>query len=157
MASARKSFPSDHPIIVTFLIFAIIGFMYLAADVLKPLALAVLLAFALAPICERLERAGMPRFLAAALTVLLTLGVLGFVGYKLGGQLNSMAKELPKRETNIIARLKWLKLDQAGSINEVNRVVQDVSETIAPRRASRRPSPIAWSRSGSSIRAGRTC
>ncbi len=143
MASARKSFPANHPIIVTFLIFAIIGFMYLAAEVLKPLALAILLAFALAPICVRLERWGLPRFLAAMLTVIMTLGVLGFVGYELGGQLNAMARELPKRKDNIIARLKWLKLDQASSIGEVNKVVEDVSESIAPRRQETDPERVA--------------
>jgi predicted PurR-regulated permease PerM len=127
---------------VTFLIFAIIGFMYMAAEVLKPLALAVLLAFALAPICVRLERWGVARFLAAAMTVLLTLGVLGFGGYKLGGQLTAMAKELPKRKDNIIAKLKWLKLDEASSISEVNKVVEDVSASIAPRRQDTDPERV---------------
>lgn len=134
MAAARKSFSMDHPVVVTFLIFATIAFMYLAAEVLKPLALAVLLAFALAPVCAFLERRGLPRFLAAVVTVILTLGVIGFVGFQLGNQLNSMARELPKREQNIINKLKWLKLDQAGSISEVNKVVQDVTESIAPKK-----------------------
>ena len=50
VASKQKSFSIDHPIVITFLIFAIIGFMSLAAEVLKPLALSVLLSFALAPL-----------------------------------------------------------------------------------------------------------
>jgi len=48
VASKQKSLSFDHPIVITFLIFAIIGFMSLAAEVLKPLALSVLLSFALA-------------------------------------------------------------------------------------------------------------
>ena len=49
MDAQRKS-PMDHPAVVTFLILAIIAAMSLAAEVLKPLALAVLLSFALAPL-----------------------------------------------------------------------------------------------------------
>ena len=49
MAARRKTSPMSHPVVVTFLILAIVAFMSLAAEVLKPLALAVLLSFALAP------------------------------------------------------------------------------------------------------------
>ena len=60
MASQRKS-PMDHPVVVTFLILAVIGAMSLAAEVLKPLALAVLLSFALAPLAGFFERRRVPR------------------------------------------------------------------------------------------------
>ncbi len=133
MSAARKSFSMDHPVVVTFLIFAIIGFMYLAAAVLKPLALAGLLAFALAPLCAFLERRGLPRFLAAVLTVLLALGGIGFVGYKVGGQLSELAQQLPKLEEKVLPQLKRFQLGRGGTLTEVNKIVGDVSETIAPR------------------------
>ena len=138
MSAARKQFSMDHPVVVTFLIFAIIGFMYLAAEVLKPLALAVLLAFALAPLCAFLERRGLPRFLAAVLTVVMTLGVLGYGGYKLGAQITALSTELPKIEKNLLPKLKRFRIGQGGSLSEVNKVVEDVSATIAP---SRTPEP----------------
>jgi predicted PurR-regulated permease PerM len=138
VAAARKSFSMDHPVVVTLLIFAIIGFMYLAAEVLKPLALAVLLAFALAPLCAFLERRGLPRFLAAVLTVVSALVAIGFVGYKLGGQLSALTSELPKLEKNLLPKLKRFQLAQGGSLTEVTRVAEDVSATIAP---SREPEP----------------
>ena len=139
VSAARKQISMDHPVVVTFLIFAIIGFMYLAAEVLKPLALAVLLAFALAPLCAFLERRGLPRFLAAVVTVLFTLGVLGFGGYKLGQQLNSLTGELPKIEQNLLPKLKRYKIGQGGSVAELNKVAEDVSETIAP--SNKEPEP----------------
>ena len=135
MSAARKQFSADHPVVVTFLIFAIIGFMYLAAEVLKPLALAILLAFALAPLCAFFERRGLPRFLAAVITVLLTLGVLGFGGYKLGAQITALTTELPKIEKNLLPKLQRFRIGQSGSLSEVNKVVEDVSATIAPNRA----------------------
>src|SRR5208337_1464878 len=63
MASQRKS-PMDHPVVVTFLILAVIGAMSLAAEMLKPLALAVLLSFALAPLAGFFERRRVPRAIA---------------------------------------------------------------------------------------------
>ena len=131
MASARKPFSMDHPIIITFLIFAIIGFMYLAATVLKPLALAVLLAFALAPLCSFLERRGLPRFLAAVLAVFTVLGVLGFVGSRVGLQLDSLAKQLPDYEKHVFEKLKGIQVGEGGSIESVKKFVGDVSDQLA--------------------------
>src|SRR5207249_1101152 len=87
MAGSRRTEVLNHPIIITFLIFAVIGFMSLAAEVLKPLALAILLSFALAPLTAFLERRGLPRAVAVVLTILLALGVLGGITYKVGQQL----------------------------------------------------------------------
>jgi predicted PurR-regulated permease PerM len=67
LASQRKS-SMNHPVVVTFLILAVIGAMSLAAGVLKPLALAVLLSFALAPLAWFLERRRVPRSNAVILT-----------------------------------------------------------------------------------------
>ena len=62
MASRRQISPMDHPVVHhPVLIFAVIGFMYLAAEVLKPLALAILLSFALVPISKLFERLKLPR------------------------------------------------------------------------------------------------
>ena len=76
MPARRTGFALDHPVVITFLIFAVIGFMSLAAEVLKPLALAVLLSFALAPLAAFFERRGLARAAAVVLTILLALGVL---------------------------------------------------------------------------------
>ncbi len=51
------------------LIFAIIGFMYFTGEVLKPLALSVLLSFAMAPAARFAEQLGLPRAAAVLLTV----------------------------------------------------------------------------------------
>ena len=49
VADQRKSSPVADPFKLTMLIFAVIAFMYFTGEVLKPLALSVLLSFALAP------------------------------------------------------------------------------------------------------------
>jgi len=130
--AARKTFSMDHPIVITFLIFAIIGFMYAAAAVLKPLALAILLAFAIAPLSSFLERRGLPRFLAAVITVLALLGVVGFVSFKVGQQLDTLANRLPEYEQNVFKKLRGFRVGQgSGAIEKVNKFVGDVSEGIS--------------------------
>ena len=49
MAANRKQFSMDHPVVVLFVIIAVVASMGFAAEVLKPLALSVLLTFALTP------------------------------------------------------------------------------------------------------------
>ena len=61
VADQRKSSPVADPFKITILIFSIIAFMYFAGEVLKPLALSVLLSFALAPVARILERCRLPR------------------------------------------------------------------------------------------------
>ena len=106
-AAQRPSLATD-PFRMTILIFAIIAFMYFTGEVLKPLALSVLLSFALAPATRFLERCGLPRAPAVVLTVVLSLGLLGVIGYVVGHQLNSLAKRLPDYQENIETKLSGL-------------------------------------------------
>jgi predicted PurR-regulated permease PerM/CheY-like chemotaxis protein len=106
MTAARKTSFATDPFRMTMLIFAIIAFMYFTGEVLKPLALSVLLSFALAPATRVLERFGLPRAPAVVLTVVLSLGLLGTIGYVVGHQLNSLAKRLPDYQENIETKLR---------------------------------------------------
>lgn len=130
MAARRKTSPMDHPIVLTLFIFAIIAFMYEAAEVLKPLALAILLSFALVPISRQFERLKMPRVLAVVLTVLVIMGGLGAIGYEVGQQLNSLADKLPEYEANIQKKIQGMKPGQANAISKVQSVVGDVSKSL---------------------------
>src|SRR4051794_34055962 len=81
MAAQRKTPPLAYPFMLTLLIFAVIAFMYFTAEVLKPLALSVLLSFALVPMVRLLERRGLPRAVSVVLTVVVALGLLGGICY----------------------------------------------------------------------------
>src|SRR3712207_72032 len=98
----------DHPVIITFLILAVIAFMYFAAEVLQPLALAILLCFILAPISRFLERKGVPRIPAILLTVVTVLGGLGVLGYVVGEQLTALGNDMPKYERNITDKIRGI-------------------------------------------------
>ena len=54
--------------------------LYLAQEVLVPLALAILLSFLLTPLVQMFERWRFPRGLAVAVTVAIAFGILGGIG-----------------------------------------------------------------------------
>ncbi len=107
------------PFQMTLLIFATIAFLYFTGEVLKPLALSVLLSFALAPAARLGERFGLPRVAAVVLTVVLSLGLLGGIGYVVAQQLTSLAIRLPDYQENIEVKL--------------NRVIKPGEQTAANR------------------------
>ena len=133
MSARRNTFTPGHPIVITFLMFAVIGFLWMASEFLKPLALAILLSFALSPLTGFLERRGLPRAMAVVLTILLALGVLGGITYKVGEQLTMLAndtKDLRKYSEHIKAKLTWLKPQQENALDRLTRVGRDVAETL---------------------------
>jgi predicted PurR-regulated permease PerM len=107
MRNRKRPIGSD-PFRLTLLIFAVIAFMFFTGEVLKPLALAVLLSFALAPAARFLESCALPRRAAVILTVLISLGLLGGIGYVVGRQLTSLANRLPDYQKNIEIKLGGL-------------------------------------------------
>src|ERR1700729_2224964 len=92
MTATRRASLATDPFRMTMLIFASIAFMYFTGEVLKPLALSILLSFALAPAARLLERCGLPRAASVVLTVVISLGLLAGIGYVVGQQLTSLAK-----------------------------------------------------------------
>src|SRR5258708_2744791 len=105
MAPQRKNSTLADPFKLTLLIFAVIAFLYFAGEVLRPLALSVLLSFALVPAVRLLERRGVPRVAAVLGTVVITLVLMGAIGYIVGQQLTSLAQRLPDYQGNIETKL----------------------------------------------------
>ncbi len=129
MASQRKS-PMDHPAVVTFLMLAVIGAMSLAAEVLKPLALAVLLSFALAPLAGFFERFRLPRAIAVVLTVALALGTLSAIGYVVVRQVSTLAYRLPDYKKEIQKKVDFLKPSDDTAYHRAQEVAGDVAKSL---------------------------
>jgi predicted PurR-regulated permease PerM len=129
MATQRKT-SMNHPVVVTFLILAVIAAMSLAAEVLKPLALAVLLSFALAPLAGFLERHRVPRSAAALLTVLLALGSLSGIGYVVVRQLAVLAYRLPSYQERIQKKVDFLKPSDDTAFHRAQKVAGDVAKSL---------------------------
>ena len=79
-----------------------IAALYFARDVFVPLALAVLLSFALGPLVALLRRWHLGRVPSVIAAVLLAFFVIFGVGSLIGGQLAHLAENLPQYQTNIM-------------------------------------------------------
>src|ERR1041385_9325058 len=109
--------------------------LYLARDVLIPLAVAILLAFLLAPAVRRLERWKLGR-LASTL-------IVGFVGFGLvfgvatiaATQGVSLAAELPEYRQNIVTKIHALRHpDQQSKMGKAAEALKDIEKQAAPER-----------------------
>lgn len=84
----------------------IFAFVYYGKVVLMPLALAVLIAFALSPVVRRLVKMRIPRTPAVLATAALFMLFLGGTSWFIGGQLASFAQELPSYRSNLEERIR---------------------------------------------------
>jgi predicted PurR-regulated permease PerM len=128
MAASRRNSALADPFKLTMLIFGVIAFMYFAGEVLKPLALSVLLCFALAPAVRLLERVGLPRVAAVVLTVVVALALLGGVGYVVTIQLTSLANRLPDYQGNIESKISGVfKPDEQSATRKIANMAAEVT------------------------------
>jgi predicted PurR-regulated permease PerM len=123
------------PFKITLLIFAIVAAMYFTGEVLKPLALSILLSFALVPVTRFLERHGLPRVVAVVLTVVLALGALGGIGFIVGQQLTALADLLPGYQRNIEAKVNsFIKPGQQTTVDRLEEMAERVTAKIQTRQ-----------------------
>jgi predicted PurR-regulated permease PerM len=119
-----------NPVVLTFLFLAIILFLHWSAEVVKPVVLALLIAFVLAPAVRYLERRGTPRILAVVLTVLMTAGLLGGAVYVVGRQLTTLVERLPAYEETILQKIQFLRSSEPNVVAQASEVVERVAKSI---------------------------
>jgi predicted PurR-regulated permease PerM len=108
-ADGRMQFP---PIIVAI---AVVGALYFARDIFVPLALALLLTFALSPLVTYLHRFGIPKVLSVISVVLTAFIVIFLFATIVVGQLTVLAQNLPSYQYNIEAKIRTIKDAQSGN------------------------------------------
>ena len=126
--------------------------MSVAAEVLKPLVLAVLLAFLLMPLVEWCDGWGSPRAVSVALVFLVLFAVMGCVGYVVSDQLASLAEHLPKYESNLRDKLESMKLRRGSALNKAAQTVMRLeksfhtadSQAAAPVRIVSESAVFSW-------------
>jgi len=108
--------------------------LYVAREILIPIALAVLLSFILAPITRALRRANVGRVPAVALAVLLALSIILSLGGLIGAQMSQLVTEIPTYATTIERKIVDLRAAVAGRLSDS---VSQLSQQL--RRASQEP------------------
>lgn len=101
--------------------------LYFARDVFVPLALAMLLSFALGPLVMALRRRHLGRVPSVIAAVILAFLVIFGIGSMIGTQLEHLAENLPLYQSNVTAKIHELRSTTAG-IGLVERATDALKE-----------------------------
>lgn len=105
---------------------AVVAALYVGRDVFLPLAVAMLVAFALSPLVTRLRSFGLPMIASVLAVVTFAFAMIGGFMLVVVGQISQLVQQLPTFQTNIVTKLNVLQA--AGSENGlVARLTQMVT------------------------------
>lgn len=116
-------------------LFALVGtiaVLYFAREVFMPLAIAVLLTFALAPVVSLIRRTGIPRMpaiIAAVTAAFIGISALSFVVVT---QVSELAQQLPTYQANILTKIRAVKDSSSGTgiLAQISEAVERVGKEI---------------------------
>ncbi len=137
-------------------IIAVVAALYFGRDILLPLAVAVLLTFALAPVVAWLRKLHVPRVVAVISVVVAAFAAIILFGAVVAGQLSSLAQNLPQYQNNIEAKVQTIRDADVGEsifdkvsvlLERLGREIEADEETAAPgeaatERDTMRPLPV---------------
>ncbi|HEV7298507.1 MAG TPA: AI-2E family transporter [Tepidisphaeraceae bacterium] len=127
---ARTS-PDRHSRFLIFAtIFLVVAALYLASDVLIPLALALLVSFLLTPLVTRLERWRLGRIPSVMIVVLAVSGLMASLAYIVSDQTLNLATNLENYRENIINKVQQLKPSGGGPLGNLMGLVTDVQKNL---------------------------
>ena len=110
----------------------VVGIIYFGRPVLMPLALAVLLSFALAPLVAALRYVRLGHVPSVLLSLLVALVLIGGIGVFVGSQVAGLARDLPSYQNNISRKIVSLRgTADGGVISRLNRTIEAWGEQIS--------------------------
>jgi predicted PurR-regulated permease PerM len=113
--------------------------LYLARDVLIPLALAILLSFLLAPAVRRLEHWRLGRIGSTFIAVAIAFVLIGAIGWVAAGQALSLAAKLPEYRENIANKVRALRAPHESTLAKATEAIKELESEAAPAAA---PLPV---------------
>jgi predicted PurR-regulated permease PerM len=129
----------------TILLLIAIAVLYVAKEVFIPLALAGVISMLLTGPVSRLERLRVPRPVAVTLCVVVTFGLMGLIGWVVGMQIVSLAEEMPRYRTEIVAKANAIR-GGGGALEKGQEGLKIVQQVMAPTPESE---PVPTSRPAS--------
>ncbi|WP_027160745.1 AI-2E family transporter [Mesorhizobium sp. WSM1293] len=144
----RTSLPNVAAIVTT------VAALYFGREVFLPIAIALLLTFALAPLVAALKKLGIPRIAAVIASVLGAFAALGLFSFIVATQVSELAQNIPVYQTNILTKIRSLKETGVGGgiLARLSKVVERVGQEIdrqdpslpaaTPEKPPREPVPV---------------
>ena len=109
--------------------------LYLAKEVLIPVAMAILLSFLLAPAVRRLEALKLGRVVSTLIVALLGFGVIFAVAGIAATQAISLGARLPEYRHNIVQKIHKLRHPtKSSNIGKAAEAIKDIEKEAAPER-----------------------
>ena len=143
MASPQESSSSKSLVLIA-LVLAIAA-LFLGRRVFIPLALAVIFSFLLTPPVIFLERIRFRRVPAVMLVLILSLGLIGGVGWAVSGQLVQIIIEFPAYKANLDEKIQALHPAKDGNLSKATATMHELNKELAA-RFRKRSLPAATSR-----------
>lgn len=104
--------------------------LHFGKDIFLPLAIAMLITFALSPLVSALRNRGLALVATVLSVVAMTFLAIGLFGFIVAGQLSQLATNLPVFQANIVTKLEGLKEASSGT-GVVSRIINLVSAVNA--------------------------
>src|SRR3954468_15097757 len=146
MVPSLKSFrappvASSSAVTTVFLIALIATFLYVAREVLIPIALAVLLSFVLSPVVRLFQRWYVPRSVSVIAVVVIAFGLIFALGSLLVAQVNQLATDLPSYRSTLSDKIKNVRgvAGGSGTLERASDVLKDLSKEIETPKPSAAP------------------
>ena len=109
---------------------AVISVLYLAREILIPLALAITLALILTPAVNWLQKVLLGRVTAVALVMILTIAATGGVAWVIFNQLVEVANELPMYGQNIHNKLEAMRAPGDGALGKATKSIKELATEV---------------------------
>jgi predicted PurR-regulated permease PerM len=108
----------------------VVAVLWAAKAILLPLALGIILAFALTPVVKTFDRYRLPRFAGVTLTMLLALGIVGGIGYVVIDQFAELSTELTRYTSSMRRKVAELRPGKDATLQQLTRTVDRVTEQL---------------------------
>jgi predicted PurR-regulated permease PerM len=121
----------------------VVAVLWAAKAILLPLALGIILAFALTPAVKVFDRYRLPRFAGVTLTMLLALGIVGGIGYVVVDQFAELSTQLTRYTSSMRHTVAELRPGKDATLQQLTRTVDRVTEQLDDNAADlRRAQPV---------------
>ncbi|TPL49902.1 AI-2E family transporter [Mesorhizobium sp. B2-4-6] len=106
--------------------------LYFGREVFLPIAVALLLTFAIAPVVSWLKRLGIPRIAAVIASVAGAFAALSLFSFVVATQVSDLAQNIPVYQINILTKVRALKENGLGGgiISRLSGVIERVGQEI---------------------------
>lgn len=130
LAASRGHPRTALPTVAT--VVATVAALYFGREVFLPIAVALLLTFAIAPVVSALKRVGIPRLPAVIASVLGAFAALALFSFVVASQVSDLAQNIPVYQINILTKIRALKENGLGGgiISRLSGVIERVGQEI---------------------------